>query len=76
MECWLASFVIFRGFEPVLLRNPTFFDFSGGGGPDPCPPLDPRMIYRHLVGQEIKYYLLAHSWREWVLHRLVLSPGL
>ena len=33
----------FRG-GPVLLRNPIFCDFPGGGGVrTPFPPLDPRM---------------------------------
>ena len=37
--------MIFRGSRPVLLRNPIFCDFSGGGGgPDPLSsPLDPHM---------------------------------
>ena len=35
IECWLGSFVIFRGSRPVLLRNPIFCDFSGGS--EPCP---------------------------------------
>ena len=42
IECWLGSFVFFRGSGPVLLRNPIFCDFPGG--PDPLyPPLDPPM---------------------------------
>ena len=38
--CWLGSFVIFQGIQPVLNRNPifNFCDFSWGG----CPRLDPR----------------------------------
>ena len=32
VECWLGCSENFRGFDLVLLR-----------GPDPCPPLDPRM---------------------------------
>ena len=43
IECVLGSFVIFPGWSgPVLLRN-LFFVFFRGGGPDLCPPLDPRM---------------------------------
>ena len=39
IECWLDSFVIFRGSRPVLLRNPTFlWFFRGGGVRTPCPP--------------------------------------
>ena len=34
----------FRGSGPILLRNPIFCNFSGGGGPDPCPTLDPHML--------------------------------
>ena len=30
--------VIFRGSEAVLLRNPYFCDFPGGGGSNPLPP--------------------------------------
>ena len=33
-ECWLCSFVIFRGSRPVLLRNPIFLWFFRGGGVD------------------------------------------
>ena len=29
IECWLRSFAIFRGSEPVLLRNSIFCDSSG-----------------------------------------------
>ena len=29
---WLRRFVIFRGSDPVLQRNPLLCDFSGGGG--------------------------------------------
>ena len=29
---------VFRGSGPVLLRNPTFSCFLGGGDPDPLPP--------------------------------------
>ena len=36
-----------RGSGPVLLRNPVFCNFSGGGGEAyPCPPLDPRKLFR------------------------------
>ena len=37
IECWLGSFVIFRGSGPVLLRNPIFLWFFRGG-PDPLSP--------------------------------------
>ena len=44
IECWLCSFVIFRGSRPVLLRNPKFLRFFRGGVGTPClPPLDPHM---------------------------------
>ena len=32
IECWLGSFVSFRGSGSILLGNPIFCDFSGGGG--------------------------------------------
>ena len=38
IECWLGSFVVFRGSGPVLQRNPIFCDFKGGPGPLPPPP--------------------------------------
>ena len=47
IKCWLSSFVIFRGPEPVLLRNPVFCDFSWGGGQDAESPLDPP-IHTHV----------------------------
>ena len=43
IDCWLGGFVIFRGSETVLLRDPIFFSFSRGGGPNHLFPLDPRM---------------------------------
>ena len=40
IECWLGSFVIFRGSGPVLLGNPiNLWFFRGGGGQDPMSPL-------------------------------------
>ena len=40
-ECWLDSFVIFRGIRTSMLRNPTYifviFQGRGGSGP-PVPP--------------------------------------
>ena len=33
IECWLGSFVIFRGSGPVLLRNHIFLWFFMGSGP-------------------------------------------
>ena len=35
----LVAFLFFMRSGPVLLRNPIFCDFSGGGGPDPLLPL-------------------------------------
>ena len=40
IECWLESFMIYRGSAPVLLRNPIFCDFSGGVW-TPCPQSPP-----------------------------------
>ena len=44
----LCSFVIYRGSGPVLLRNPIFCNFPGGGSGSPVPHnpphLDPRML--------------------------------
>ena len=49
IECWLKRFVIFRGSGPVLLRNPIFFIFQGGGGGldplSPPPPLDQHLSF-------------------------------
>ena len=45
IECWLGSYVIFRGSRPVLLRNPIFLWIFRGGGPDTLsPPMDPHLI--------------------------------
>ena len=38
IECWLGSFVIFRGSRPVLLKKLYFCDFSGGPNTPPAPP--------------------------------------
>ena len=46
-HCMLCSFVILRGSGPVLLRNPIFCNFPGGGSGSPVlplPHLDPRML--------------------------------
>ena len=32
MNAGLVALCFFRGSRPVLLRNPIFLDFSGGGG--------------------------------------------
>ena len=41
-----VALCFFRGYGPVLLRNPIFFVICQGGGVwTPCtPPLDPRML--------------------------------
>ena len=39
IEFWLGSFVIFSGSGPILLGNPIFMIFQGGGGgKDPLSP--------------------------------------
>ena len=46
IECWLGSFVSFRGSGPVLFKETLYCNFlgGGGGGPNPLSPhLDPRM---------------------------------
>ena len=47
---------IFRGSGPVLLENPIFCDFSGGGGSGPpVPPLDTHMgsfVFDHKILQD------------------------
>ena len=65
IECWLGSFVIFRGTGPILLGNPLFLWFFRTG-PDPLsplwgesrppvPPLDPRMSEKELVIKQYTY---------------------
>ena len=43
--CWHGGFVIFLGIRTSITKKPYSFVIflGGGGGPDPCPPLDPRM---------------------------------
>ena len=44
-ECWLCSFVIFRGSGTILLRNPILFLWFFMGGQDPMSlPLEMPMI--------------------------------
>ena len=38
IECWLCSFVIFKGIRTSIAKIPYFCDFSGGSGP-PVPPV-------------------------------------
>ena len=42
-ECWLGSFVIFRGSGPVLLKETLYFCNFPGGLRTPLPLLDPSM---------------------------------
>ena len=46
IECWLGSFMNFKEIRTSIAKKPSFCDFQGvgGGGPDPCSSLDPRMI--------------------------------
>ena len=64
-ECWLGSFVFFRGSEPVLLRNPIFLWFFRGGSRPPVPPsLDPRMLrvkYLFPCDFFLLHFLLLHN---------------
>ena len=53
IEYWLGRCTIFRGSGPVLLENPIFLWFFGGGGGygvwTPSPPLDPsHAIFRDI----------------------------
>ena len=43
LNAGLLALRYFSGSGPVLLRNPIFCDFSGGGVRTPSPPLDPHM---------------------------------
>ena len=56
LNAGLVAFWFYRGSGPVLLRNPIFCDFSGGGVRTPVPPLDP---YMSAVSPEL--LLLAHA---------------
>ena len=38
IQCWLGSFVIFRGSGPILLENAIFLCFFSGGSGHPVPP--------------------------------------
>ena len=39
-HCWLSSFLIFKGILISIAKKPYIsYDFSGGGGPEPLPPL-------------------------------------
>ena len=45
-QLWMLAW-FYRGSGPVLLKKLYFYDFSGGGGPDPLSPsLDPPMWLR------------------------------
>ena len=46
IECWLGSFVIFKGIETSIAKKPNIsVIFQGGGGPDPLSPLWTRPWY-------------------------------
>ena len=52
--------MIHMGSGPVLLRNPIFYDFSGGGGSGPSvPALDQRMIQLSFYGVFLSFFVLA-----------------
>ena len=64
IECWLCSFVIFRGSRPVLLRNPIFFVIFQGDGPDPLPPLWIRthyLCYSYILHLSASQFLLVRN---------------
>ena len=47
IECWICSFVIFKGIRNSIAKKPYIFVIyqGGGGGPNPLsPPLDPPML--------------------------------
>ena len=44
IESWHGSFVIFQQIRTsIATKSIAFLFFIGEGGPDPLPPLDPRM---------------------------------
>ena len=53
--------MIFRGSRPVLLRNPIFCDFSGGGGGGWCTLIFPRIRrlgpFFGVQNSEFQYFL-------------------
>ena len=59
-QCWLDTFVIFRGSGSILLGNPIFLWFFRGV-PDPHPHMDPPKITMHMyikVKSPVQYYRL------------------
>ena len=79
IECWLGSFVIFRGSRPVLLRNSIFlWFFRGGSGPTVSPP--PLWIRACSLPASVVYWLLRMSmllgvtaWRKVVMMTEITS---
>ena len=50
MNAQLSQLRFLRESGPVLLENPIFCDFSGGGGVrTPVPPLDPHMYFHDIL---------------------------
>ena len=83
IDCWLCSFVIFRGSGPVLLRNPIFLWFFRGGGGGvwtPCPSLwiSPWLWWEgwipwHLIYACTVYRCLFYGKPSWPLSLLVVT---
>ena len=57
IECWLGSFVIFKGIRTSIAKRPYIFVIfqGGGGGPDPLSPL-----WTHTWDQTF-YGLIGHN---------------
>ena len=44
----LNAGLVFRGVRASTAKKACIFEMFRGGGPDPCPPLDPRIPCRHV----------------------------
>ena len=65
IECWLSSFVILRGFRPVLLRNPIIlWFFRRGSGP----PVSLDLPMQWQAGEtQAKCGISLVSFRLWII---------
>ena len=51
--------MIFRGSGPVLLRNPIFYDFSGGSGAPVPPPSGSALVALSVKSQMSHHFVIA-----------------
>ena len=67
LNAGLVALLFFRGSWPVLLSVCDFLGGGGGWGPDPLPPLDPRMQVNDVVWTSMWFHFISSHQRPYVV---------